>query len=88
LVTDITAINISDLEANKAISSGDTITKDALVDLGVISQAHHKVKILGNGDISKSLTFDGVEYFSSSAKVKIEKAGGTVNQANPEESAA
>jgi large subunit ribosomal protein L15 len=88
LVTDITAINIADLEANASISTGDTITKDVLVALGVISQADQKVKILGNGDISKSLTFDGVEYFSSSAKAKIEKAGGTVHQGTVEESAA
>ncbi len=87
LVSDITAINVSDIEANKAISSGDTITKDTLISLGIISQSNQQVKILGNWDISKSLTFDGVEHFSVSAKAKIEKAGWSINYVS-EESAA
>jgi large subunit ribosomal protein L15 len=90
LVTDITAINVADLEANKKLASGDTVTKETLVSLWIISQPNHKVKILGNGDIEKSLTFDGVDYFSASAKDKIAKAGGSIiekKSENSEESA-
>jgi len=42
---------------------------------------------LGNGEFTKSLTFDGVDYFSTSAQAKIEKAGGKIKQASQEESA-
>jgi large subunit ribosomal protein L15 len=38
------------------------------------------VKILGNGKITKKLSFKGVA-LSGSAKEKIEKAGGTVKTA-------
>ncbi len=87
LVTDITAINVADLEANKSLASGDTVTKETLVSLWIISQPEQKVKILGNGDITKSLTFDGVDYFSSSAKEKITQSGGSIVEKNSEESA-
>jgi large subunit ribosomal protein L15 len=42
------------------------------------------VKVLGMGDLSKKLTFD-VDAISSTAKEKIEKAGGTVIQKKTEE---
>ena len=35
-----------------------------------------KVKILGNGDITKNLTIEAYEFYES-AKKKIEAAGGT-----------
>ena len=80
LVTDITAINLNDLEKNKRIASWSDITKETLISLGVISQKDQKVKILGTGELTKSLKFDGVEFFSASAKEKIEKAGWEVKQ--------
>ena len=87
LVTDITAINVADLEKNARLATGTVVTKDVLVSLWIISKIDQKVKILGNGEFTKSLTFDGVDYFSTSAQAKIEKAGGKIKQASQEESA-
>jgi len=87
LVADITAINVADLEKNARLATGTVVTKDVLVSLWIISKPNQKVKILGNGEFTKSLTFDGVDYFSTSAQAKIKKAGGKINQASQEESA-
>ena len=45
------------------------------------------IKILGDGGITKSLTFQ-VDKVSASAKAKIEKAGGTVETPSGDASAA
>ena len=87
LVTDITVINVGDLEKNAKVVAGSSITKDVLVSLWVISNADQKVKVLGNGDLSKSLSFDGVDYFSASAKEKITQAGWTVTETAENQSA-
>ena len=51
------------------------INKNVLYDNGLISNVNRPVKILANGDLKESLNIN-VEFFSSSAKQKIEKAGG------------
>ena len=51
------------------------INKNVLYDNGLISNVNLPVKILANGDLKESLNIN-VEFFSSSAKQKIEKAGG------------
>jgi large subunit ribosomal protein L15 len=51
------------------------ITAEVLKRNGLIKKADMPVKILGVGDIEKSLTITA-DAFSSSAKDKIEKAGG------------
>ena len=48
---------------------------DALMDAGLVTKVLDGVKILGNGDISKSFTVKA-NAFSESAKQKIEAAGG------------
>lgn len=71
-------LNISVLEA--AFAAGDTVNPKVLVDRGLVSaQAGKapKVKILGDGELTKKLTLSGVT-LSGSAKEKIEKAGGSV----------
>ena len=50
---------------------------DILYDKGVINKKSIPVKILGNGIIEKPLNVK-VEYFSKSAKQKIEEAGGKI----------
>lgn len=70
-------INIDILE-NK-FADGETVNKATLADKGLVSRKSRKlIKILGNGDITKKLTFE-VDKVSESAKEKIEKAGGTVH---------
>jgi large subunit ribosomal protein L15 len=53
------------------------ITPEILVDAGVIKNQKNRVKILGQGDISKPITVKA-HAFSASAKEKIEKAKGSI----------
>ena len=65
-------VNVSALER---FENGTEVTTELLLDTGVISKALDGVKILGNGELTKSLTVKAAA-FSASAKEKIEKAGG------------
>lgn len=53
------------------------VTPETLLDSGLISKVLDGVKILGDGEIDKSLTVRA-HAFSASAKEKIEAADGTV----------
>jgi large subunit ribosomal protein L15 len=53
------------------------ITVESLIAAGVVSKPRDGVKILGNGELSASLTFQ-VAGASKSAIAAIEKAGGSV----------
>src|SRR5687767_11104426 len=65
-------VNLSDLDQFEA---GSTITEDALRQAGLIKGRRRKIKVLGNGEITKKLTVQA-DKFSKSAREKIEKAGG------------
>jgi large subunit ribosomal protein L15 len=70
-------VNVGALNVFK---SGSTVTPEALFDMNLVRRSggvHPKVKILGNGDLTVSITLVGCEV-SASAKAKIEKAGGSV----------
>ena len=69
----IVAINLSLL--NDRFEDGADVTVQALMDKGIISNARDGVKILGNGEITKKPNVQ-VNYYSNSAKEKIEAAGG------------
>lgn len=65
---------------NKACKNGDTISPETLVKHGVLSMNKGTlpvVKILAKGDFDKKLSFEGC-VVSATAKVAIEKAGGTI----------
>ena len=66
-------INVSELE--KRFESGAVVDADALIECGAIKDAKDGVKILGNGELTKSLTVKAVK-FTAAAQEKIEKAGG------------
>ena len=70
-------LNLSRLEdiANKF--NLNTIDIDALIANGIVRKAN-KVKILGGGEMSKSLTVSA-HACSASAKETIEKLGGSLN---------
>lgn len=76
LVDVVEVVNLSALEKDVRITS--LVNKDLLVDLGYIHSNADRVKVLGNGELSKSLSFEGIELFSDAAKAKIEKAGGSI----------
>lgn len=71
-----TVINVSVLEQFE----GTEVTPKTLVAAGLVATRRKKapaIKILGNGDLSKKLTVSGC-LVSTTAKDKIEKAGGSV----------
>lgn len=72
------AVNVATLE--KLFSAGDAITPKTLVERGLARYRKGelpKVKILGDGEISKKLSISGCTV-SGSARKKIEAAGGSI----------
>lgn len=67
--------NLSDIETR--FENGETVNRESLVMKGLLKKVSALVKVLGDGSLSKKLTF-AVDKVSASAKEKIEKAGGTV----------
>jgi len=74
-IDDYAVINLGRLEADERISK--EVNKAMLLDLWY-RRAKDKVKILGNGDLTKKLNFVGIDKFSKSAEEKINKAWGTI----------
>ncbi len=68
----VVALNVSDLER---FNDGITVDAEILEAAGLVKGKYDKIKILGNGEITKNLTVKA-NAFSASAKEKIEKAGG------------
>lgn len=71
-------VNVSKLES--VFSAGDTVSPKTLVSKKVVSAVGKKapkVKLLGNGELTKKLTVSDCTV-SKSAKEKIENAGGKV----------
>jgi len=66
------AVNVSEL--NK-FEDGAVVDAEALKAAGIVKKTLDGIKILGNGEISKKLTVKAAK-FSTSAKEKIEQAGG------------
>ncbi len=68
------AINVCELE--KKFEAGAEITVEALAKAGFSDNKQPKIKILGNGTLTKKFTVKVP--CSASAKAKIEAAGGTI----------
>ena len=66
-------VNVGDLEK---FEEGTTITKELLIEAGLVKKELDGIKILGNGEITKKFTVKANK-FSSTAKEKIENVGGT-----------
>lgn len=71
--TEYTVVNVADLEAR--FENGAVIDTGALIDAGLVTKVLDGVKVLGNGEGTKSFTVKAAK-FSESAKAKIESAGG------------
>ena len=68
-------VNLSDLESS--FEPGSEVTPDTLVALGVLRDIRDGVKILGDGEITRSLKVTAHK-FSKSAQEKLVAAGGSV----------
>ena len=68
-------INVSDLEQH--FNAGDVVDSKVLLERGIVKKQPHGVKLLGDGELKKKITFHA-DAFSASAKTKIEAAGGTI----------
>lgn len=67
-------INIDRLNV---FENGTVVTPELLLEKRIVSKLYDGVKVLGNGDIEKSLTVKATK-FSKTAAEKIEAAGGKV----------
>jgi large subunit ribosomal protein L15 len=72
--TEYTIVQVSDLEV---FEPGSRVDREALIQTGLIDKRTTLVKVLANGELSKSLTV-AVDKISQGARTKIESAGGTV----------
>ena len=71
--TEYTVINVADLEAR--FENGAVIDLDAMIEAGLVTKVLDGVKVLGNGELTKSFTVKAAK-FSATAQSKIEAAGG------------
>ena len=71
----VAVVNIGDLES--AFNAGDDITPDLLREKSLAKSRYDILKILGDGELTKSVKISA-HRFSKSAREKIEKAGGEV----------
>ena len=71
-------VNVGRLD--EKFENGDIVDGDSLVEKGIIKHSSDLVKVLGDGELTKSLTVK-VDKASASAVAKIEAAGGKVELA-------
>jgi large subunit ribosomal protein L15 len=78
-------VNLADLD--KLFEEGASVTPDALVEKGLVRKSKAKaVVVLGQGELKKNLTISA-HRFSSTAKQKIEAAGGKAEVIGTQEAA-
>ncbi|HVX93094.1 MAG TPA: 50S ribosomal protein L15 [Candidatus Dojkabacteria bacterium] len=68
-------VNIATLE--KSFKANEEVTVEVLKEKNIIRKRTNQVKVLGFGELTKKLSLKGL-VVSESARVKIEKAGGTI----------
>jgi large subunit ribosomal protein L15 len=72
------SVNLDKVDA--FFKAGEVVTAKALIERGAVvsrNKVASKAKILGTGELSKVLVFEGMTV-SAAAKAKIEKAGGSI----------
>ena len=72
---EVVVINVSKL--SDSFEAGASVTPEILVERGLIPTRFDRVKVLGNGELTKALTITAHQ-FSGSAEQKIAAAGGSV----------
>ena len=69
--------NIVNVKSFEKWTGVEMITPQAMVDAGLVKRKKLPIKILGNGELKKSLVIQAHK-FSKSAEAKIQAAGGRV----------
>lgn len=70
-------LNLSFLESNERVASGDVVNRAKLEELGFIKNDRIPVKLLAEGELTKKLTIE-VDLASQAAIEKVQAVGGTV----------
>lgn len=68
-------LNLNDFD--KKFNAGDKVNPKILLNKGMVKSSSEKIKVLGDGELKKALTFEKLAV-SASAREKIEKAGGKI----------
>ena len=71
----IEVVSVGSLE--QRFESGATINEESLRGVDLVKGTFDGIKILSDGDLTKSFTLEGVRV-SAAAREKIEKAGGSI----------
>ena len=74
----IAVVNVASL--NDRFEDGDVVNMETLKAARLVKGTYDAVKVLGNGDLAKKLTVEDCKV-SATAKEKIEKAGGSITEA-------
>ena len=72
----IVVVNVGQLQV---FGAGSSVSPEVLVERGIIKKVKDGVKILGRGEVSKALNVSA-HSFSRSARDKISRAGGAVEE--------
>src|SRR4029453_2246585 len=80
-----TTLNLGVLD--KAFKAGETVTLALAIERGAVNRNTERLKVLGDGDLTKALTLDPAIAVSAPARAKIEKAGGKVGMPAPKKEA-
>ncbi len=73
--TSYNLVNVGDLE--RRFDAGAHVTPEAILEAGLIRNLRYKVKVLGDGELTKKLKVEASK-FSAAAEKKIKDAGGEV----------
>lgn len=71
----VATVNLADLEC--VFAAGEEVNPETLRAKSLVKRRYDELKILGTGELTKSLKI-AAHRFSSTAREKIEKAGGVV----------
>ena len=74
-----TPVNLRDLAK---LPAGSEVTPESLQETGVVRSLRHPIKLLADGDVAAALTVRA-HRVSAAARVKIEAAGGSVEELTP-----
>ncbi|MDD9951645.1 MAG: 50S ribosomal protein L15 [Zetaproteobacteria bacterium] len=67
------------LDQLNVLAEGTVVSKETLVESGILRKVKHPIKILGRGELSKKLILK-VEKCTKSVRAQIERLGGSIEE--------